>query len=103
MSYTSLSILCRKCLDNEIPEGELIEYLDSYVSSLSEDIRVADQTYKERLSACAECEHRIEATCTLCGCYCQARAAKKKLSCPIPKFPRWTQEQPKPLTECDSL
>ncbi len=102
MMYNAAGILCRKCLDTELPEGELIRYLDRYVSSLSEDIRVTDKTYEARLSLCAECEYRIEATCTLCGCYCQARAAKKAMKCPIPKFPRWTEEERKPISECDS-
>ncbi len=100
--YSAAGILCRKCLDTELPEGELIKYLDNYVSSLSEEIRVSMETYEARLSHCAECKHRLEATCTLCGCYCQARAAKKALRCPIPKFPRWTEEERKALPECDS-
>ena len=102
MSYNSVGILCRRCLDADIPEGELIKYLDNYVASLSEDIRVSQATYEARLSACADCMHRIEATCTLCGCYCQARAAKKALRCPIPQFPRWTEEETKPLPECET-
>ena len=92
MSYDSIGILCRKCLDTDIPESELIRYLDQYVSSLSEDIRVTNDVYKSRLSACAQCPHRLEATCTLCGCYCQARAAKKGLRCPIPGKPEWTED-----------
>lgn len=102
MKYDASGILCRKCLDNEIPEGELIRYLDHYVSSLSEDIRVSFKTYEARLSLCSECEHRLEVTCTLCGCYCQARAAKKALRCPIPKFPRWTEQESEPQPECDT-
>ncbi len=92
MMYNATGILCRKCLDTELTEGELIKHLDSYVSSLSEEIRVSEKTYEARLSCCAGCEYRLEVTCTLCGCYCQARAAKKALRCPIPKSPRWTEE-----------
>ena len=91
MIYDSVKILCRKCLDDVLPEGELIRYLDDYISSLSENIRVSREVYEKRLSACAECLHRLEATCTLCGCYCQARAAKKGLRCPIPGKPKWTE------------
>ncbi len=90
--YDSVRILCRKCIDDALPEGELIAYLDNYVSSLSEDIRVSKAVYEKRLLACAECRYRLEATCTLCGCYCQARAAKKGLRCPIPQNPKWTEE-----------
>lgn len=92
MTYDSVAILCRKCLNDEIPEGELIRYLDNYVQSLSETLRVSGKVYEERLSHCAECVHRLEATCTLCGCYCQARAAKKGLRCPIPSSPKWIEE-----------
>ncbi|MBR3927556.1 MAG: hypothetical protein IKJ65_00985 [Clostridia bacterium] len=102
MSYSSTGILCRKCLDTELPEGELIRYLDQYVLSLPEDIRSSDETYRRRLSACSECEHRMQATCSLCGCYCQARAAKRKLRCPIPKSPRWTEEESNSNPECDT-
>lgn len=103
MTYNATGILCRKCLDTELPECELIQYLDRYVSSISEDIRVSKETYEARLSFCAGCEHRLEATCTLCGCYCQARAAKKALRCPIPKFPRWTEEKLNSIPEGDTL
>lgn len=92
MTYQSLGILCRRCLEKDIPEAELIIYLDEYISSLPENIRVSDTVYRMRLSECAECTNRINATCTLCGCYCQARAAKKKLACPIPENPRWTED-----------
>lgn len=103
MMYNSAAILCRKCLDAVLPEGELIQYLDRYVESLCEDIRVSKEIYEARLSLCASCEHRLEATCTLCGCYCQARAAKKALRCPIPKSPRWTEEIANSIPECDAL
>ncbi len=92
MTYDSVKILCRKCLDEILPEGELIQYLDNYISSLSEDIRVDKAIYEKRLSFCADCAYRLEATCTLCGCYCQARAAKKGLRCPIAGSPKWTEE-----------
>ncbi len=92
MPYIAKEILCRKCLDAALPEGELIDYLDSYVSQLPDDIRAGEETYLARLSLCAGCEYRSDATCCLCGCYCQARAAKKALRCPIPKAPKWIEQ-----------
>lgn len=92
MSYESKKILCRKCLEREIPEGELLEYLDGYVASLPEVIRADESVYKERLEKCADCKHRITYTCTLCGCYVQARAAKRGLCCPIADEPLWTAQ-----------
>ncbi|MBQ3078450.1 MAG: hypothetical protein IJC48_00440 [Clostridia bacterium] len=91
MIYDSLPVLCRKCLDKEIPEKELLEYLDDYVRSLPAEKRVDEPVYNLRLSKCAECGHRLGYTCTLCGCYVQTRAAKKNMRCPIPGYPKWTE------------
>lgn len=92
MPYVGKEILCRKCLNEQLPEGELIDYLDSYVQSLPDDVRTDEETYHYRLSMCADCSNRYEATCRLCGCYCQARAAKKLQRCPIPDHPKWTEQ-----------
>ena len=92
--YKPAKGLCRKCLEEDVSAEQLAEYLDGYVSSLSEDIRTSPDVYGERLKICAECERRIALTCTLCGCYIQARAAKKKLECPYDKGgPKWTKEE----------
>ena len=84
-----MHILCRRCLDMRVPEGELIAYLDRYVSELSEEERVDDTTYHTRLTLCAACDFRTDATCRLCGCYVQARAAKKRMGCPLPGDAKW--------------
>ena len=89
MAYEAVSILCQRCLDMRVPEGELIAFLDRYVSELPEDERTDEENYRVRLQKCADCPERYEATCRLCGCYVQARAAKKKMSCPIPGSPKW--------------
>ena len=87
-----MAILCRRCLDLRVPEGELIAYLDKYVSELPERERASDEVYRARLSACADCPERAEATCRLCGCYVQVRAAKRRMRCPFAGAPRWTEE-----------
>ena len=86
-----MGILCRLCTDARVPEGELIAYLDAYVASLTEDERVDEATYRQRLRLCAACPHLAQATCRLCGCYVQARAAKKRMDCPLPGTPAWTR------------
>ncbi len=91
MTYDARPHLCRRCLDMRVPEGELIEYLDRYVSELPDDVRADAKTYSERLEMCSECEYLSSATCRLCGCYVQARCAKKKQKCPIPYKPRWSE------------
>lgn len=91
--YDGKRILCRRCLDRPISERELMEYLDNYVSSLPDGIRVREETYQARLSECSACPRRIAQMCTLCGCYVQARAAKKNQRCPEPGHPRWLEEE----------
>jgi hypothetical protein len=73
----------------EIEESGLREYLDNYAATLPQEIRAPEAEYTRRLSLCEDCSHRIHFTCTLCGCYVQARAAKRNLKCPIPGAPRW--------------
>ena len=90
MAYDSGQILCRKCLMEEIDESGLRAYLDGYAASLPQDVRASEALYAHRLSLCESCPHRIRFTCTLCGCYIQARAAKKLQKCPIPGAPRWS-------------
>ena len=89
MEYDSGQVLCRKCLPEEITESELLKYLDGFAASLPDDVRVPEESYVRRLEFCEACGHRILYTCTLCGCYIQARAAKKHMKCPIPCAPRW--------------
>lgn len=90
MAYESGMILCRKCLPDTIEENSLREYLDNYAAALPMEARAPEAEYIRRLSLCEDCSHRIRFTCTLCGCYIQARAAKKLIKCPIPGAPRWS-------------
>jgi len=90
MPYTSSGILCRKCLDQDVDEQSLRAHLDGYAASLPEEIRTPEAEYQKRLFLCEGCPHRIQFTCTQCGCYIQARAAKRMQKCPLPGAPRWT-------------
>lgn len=49
MPYDAMPLLCRRCLDARVPEGELIAYLDRYVSELPETVRASEETYLSRL------------------------------------------------------
>lgn len=96
MPYASSGILCRKCLDQDVNEQNLREYLDHYAASLHEDIRTPEAEYARRLALCEACPHRMLFTCTQCGCYIQAKAAKRLQKCPLPGAPKWnafTQEE----------
>ena len=85
----SKEILCRLCIGKDVDLNELAEYLDHYVESLPEDEKCPDDAYRERLQYCAACEFHLNFTCRRCGCYVQARAAKRRMSCPIPGNPKW--------------
>ena len=92
-AYKPAKALCRKCIEEDVSAEALAEYLDGYVDSLPEHLRASPEIYAERLRICEMCEKRIALTCTLCGCYIQARAAKKRLECPYDiGGPKWKSE-----------
>lgn len=87
--FNGSAILCRRCLQHDMPEAQLAKYLDDYVSQLPADIRVSAEEFARRVSICAECEHLFKYTCRLCGCYAQVRASKRMNRCPVPYAPKW--------------
>ncbi len=89
MNYSSSGILCRRCLDQDVDDKNLREYLDGYAASLPPEIRTPEKEYVLRLSICEACAQRIQFTCTQCGCYIQARAAKRMQKCPLPGTTKW--------------
>ena len=80
--YDSAPVLCRKCLEIPVGERELAEALDRYLEKLPAEVRVPPEVYEARLALCADCPHRLLYTCVKCGCYVQARAAKRGTVCP---------------------
>lgn len=80
--YDSSRILCRRCLEKDVDAQALRAYLDGYVRELPEEIRTGTSLYQARLACCEGCARRVGLTCTLCGCYVQARAAKRVQRCP---------------------
>ena len=87
--FNGSEILCRRCLEKDIPEAQLAKYLDYYVAQLPADMRVSAEEFNRRLSICAGCEHLLNYTCRLCGCYAQVRASKRMNRCPVPYAPKW--------------
>lgn len=50
------------------------------------------KTYAARLNICRTCDDLHSGTCALCGCYVEARAAKKRQGCPkVPEM--WGAEE----------
>lgn len=78
---------CRCLLGESFPEMQ--RSIAEYVSLLPEEQKAAPEVYAARLAVCRQCEHLRDGTCALCGCYVEARAAKKNMNCPdVPG--RWT-------------
>ena len=75
---------CRLCETVFPTPAQLEAYLEAYVADLPDQER-ADETVMARRRTCP---HLRIATCSLCGCYVQARCAKVRLRCPATP-PRW--------------
>ncbi|HOP12207.1 MAG TPA: DUF6171 family protein [Oscillospiraceae bacterium] len=73
---------CR-CL---LQDGEpLFETVAAYLASLPEELKADEKTVQARLAICARCDCLWDGICRKCGCYVQARAAKKDQRCPHEK------------------
>ena len=54
-----------------------------YRSVMSEELRVEDAVYEQRLKICIECEALQNGTCMECGCFVEMRAARRDMNCPV--------------------
>lgn len=63
-------------------EGELQKLIAERIALLPEDEKAEEAVRKERLSFCQTCDKLINGTCSLCGCYVELRAAKRRMACP---------------------
>ena len=81
--------VCRRCLLIDMQDQRpLRELLYEHISSLPEDRRADEETFRLRLSLCRECDRLLNGTCQKCGCYAELRAAQKVRRCPdVP--PKW--------------
>lgn len=73
-------IPCRCLLADSWPA--LSVSVAEYISLLSEEQKAPEDVYQARLAICLACDHLRDGTCTLCGCYVEARAAKRNQRCP---------------------
>lgn len=82
---------CR-CTLMESGLEDMARLVQEYVESLSEDEKTTKEAYEMRLNACRACNDLRNGTCALCGCYVEARAAKRRQSCPaVPA--KWSAEE----------
>ena len=73
---------CR-CLLFEAGEKDMARAVAEYVGGLDESVRADEADYRARLAQCEACDQLMNGTCRLCGCYVEARAAKKGQACPM--------------------
>ena len=81
--------VCRRCLLADMQDQRpLRELVYDYIASIPADKRADDGCFARRLALCRECGSLLNGTCAKCGCYAEARAAKKAQHCPdVP--PKW--------------
>ncbi|MBE5803854.1 MAG: hypothetical protein E7316_05010 [Clostridiales bacterium] len=82
---------CR-CLLMASGQEDMARLVAEYIATLPEESRVPDAIYRRRLALCEGCEALLNGTCARCGCYVEARAAKRGLACPDTPA-RWTAEK----------
>lgn len=80
---------CGICQGRPEDRQAAMAQLAEYIQSLPDDVRVCPEAYAARLAACGQCPQRVEDTCSLCGCFIRARAAKWRMRCPDVRNPRW--------------
>lgn len=81
---------CR-CLLMASGQEDMARLVAEYIATLPEESRVPEEIYRARLTLCEGCEALNNGTCARCGCYVEARAAKRGLSCPaVPA--KWTAQ-----------
>lgn len=79
---------CRCLLADSMPE--MAATVADYVASLPEEARAAEETRQARLQRCLACPSLRNGTCALCGCYVEARTAKRRSRCPASP-PKWRE------------
>lgn len=67
-------------------EGNYINHINSYLSSINPDDKAIDAMYEGRLEVCTGCELLADGLCRACGCFVEMRAALTKNKCPYKKW-----------------
>lgn len=74
--------ICKKCLLADFAPEEYLENMRVYLKGLSDESKVEDREYQQRLRTCVSCVNLIEGICRKCGCFVEFRAAMKEKHCP---------------------
>ena len=74
---------CRCLLRDRMDMEAERRRVKTYRSVMSEELRVEDAAYEQRLELCTECEALQNGTCMECGCFVEMRAARRDMNCPL--------------------
>ena len=77
---------CRCLLADSAPD--MAALVADYVDSLQPEERAEETLRSRRLAQCLSCCWLRSGTCALCGCYVEARSARRAQRCPDTP-PRW--------------
>lgn len=80
MTDASVRQPCRCLLADFWPD--MHASISDYIALLPEEQRTPPDAYEARLTVCRACDALRDGTCGLCGCYVEARAAKRRMKCP---------------------
>lgn len=81
---------CR-CLLMESGQEEMSKTVNDLLALMPDEKKAGETARAKRLDVCRQCEHLLNGTCALCGCYVELRTAVKSQRCPdLP--PRWEPE-----------
>ncbi len=77
---------CKKCLLLEAGEKAAFKTVSDYLETVDRALFADDNTRKQRLEICRDCDYLISGICLKCGCYVEIRAALKDKSCSYDKW-----------------
>lgn len=80
--------ICKKCFLKDFAPDEYLDSMRVYLQGLEDEVKADEETYRERLLHCEECDKLNEGICRICGCFVEYRAAIKIKKCPDIR-PRW--------------
>jgi hypothetical protein len=72
---------CRRCLLYESSDRELSRTVYEYIASLPDDIKAPSDVCARRLELCRQCNWLANGICGACGCFAEARAARRDARC----------------------
>lgn len=64
---------------------EVYQSVKEYIDALPPEKKAESSEYERRIAICKVCENLADGMCVKCGCYVEARAAKKAADCPNEK------------------